>query len=159
MRLEANKLLGLMSLPVLPGPPAPFAVAHPRKMGLCRSLLFVLPPSNSLHNCLKALDRNLALYYKTSKRLPITTTKTLILVLPIPNPLLPSRLRSYQAETNLHAIHPTAVATIHPQGSILPFHMSPSQKKGAVPAMIAIYRPSLSVVLTQTSDHGLDRVG
>lgn len=138
LTLVTNKLSGLMSRPVLPGPPAPSAVAPLRQMGLSRSLQFVPPPSNSLHNRLEALDRNLALYYKPANHLPITITKTLILVLPIPNPLLPSRLPSYQVVTNLHSSHPTAVATIHLQDSILPSHMSPFQKKGAVPAMLAI---------------------
>lgn len=57
----ANELSGLMFRLVLPGPPAPSAVVLPRKMGLSRSLPFLPPPSNSLHNHLEALDRNLAL--------------------------------------------------------------------------------------------------
>lgn len=124
-----------MSHHVLPGPPAPSVVVPPLKMVLSPSLPFATPPSNSPHNRLEALDRNLALFYKTAKHLPITITKTLILVLPIPSP---SRLPSYQVAINSHTSHPAAVAIIHPQDLSLPSHMSPFQKKGTVQVMVAI---------------------
>lgn len=131
----ANKLPGLTSHHVLPGPPAPSVVAPHLNLVLSLSLPIVTPPSNSPHNRLEALDRNLAFSYTTAKHLPITIMKTLILVSPIPNP---SRLPSYQVAINSHTSHPAAVAIIHPQDLSLPSHMSPFQKKGAVPAMAAI---------------------
>lgn len=144
-----------MSHHVLPGPPRS-VVAPPLKMVLSLSLPFVTPLLNPPHNHLEALDCKLALPYTTAKCLPIIITKTLILVLPMPSPF---RLPSYQVAINSHTGHSAAVAIIHPQDLSLQSHMSPLQKKCAVPAMAAIQHPSLSVVSTLISDHRLALMG